>query len=72
MIRVQFTGDLMMYQANFDAVSEDVVQLTGSNIPKNENGFKVYRQNGMFLGDYSDFNQIESEVKGGYRFTRQS
>lgn len=68
MIRVQFNGNKSMQQADFKTISSSVVQLTGKKIPRNTNGFKVYRLNGDFLGDYSDYTNIVKEVEGGYQF----
>lgn len=58
MLRVQFNNQKTMHQAEFKAISDDVVQLTGKKIPKNTSGFKVYRLNGDFLGDYSEYTKV--------------
>ena len=70
MIRVQFNNSKSMYQANFKTISPEVVQLTG-NIPKMTTGFKVYRLNGDFLGDYSSYTEIVCETEGGLQFGRR-
>lgn len=70
MLRVQFNNSKSMYQANFERISPDAVQLTGKKIPRNTSGFKVYRLNGSFLGDYSDYTEIVGEVKDGLQFGR--
>ncbi len=71
MIRVQFNNSKSMYQADFKSISPDTVQLTGKKIPRITTGFKVYRLNGEFLGDYSDYTEIVGEVKNGLQFGRK-
>ena len=71
MIRVQFNGDKAMYAADFKTISPNTVQLTGKNIPRKTTGFKVYRLNGAFLGDYSDYTEIVGEVENGLQFGRK-
>ena len=71
MIRVQFNNSKSMYQANFKTISPDVVQLTGKNIPKMTTGFKVYRLNGDFLGDYSAYTEIVGEIESGLQFGKR-
>jgi hypothetical protein len=68
MIRVQFNGDNSVLRADFKIISPSVVQLTGEKIPRSEAGFKTYRLNGDFLGDYSEYTKIVAEVDGGFRF----
>ena len=68
MIRVQFNGDNVMYAADFQ-VASGTVQLTGKEIPRNTAGFKVYRLNGEFLGDYSDYTEIVREIENGLQFS---
>lgn len=71
MLRVQFNNQKAMHQAEFKAISDDVVQLTGKKIPKNTSGFKVHRLNGDFLGDYSEYTNIVAEVENGFQFGKQ-
>ena len=68
MIRVQFNDKKSMQQVDFKTISPDVVQLTGNKVPKDTSGFKVYRLNGDFLGDYSDYTVIVKEVDGGLQY----
>ena len=68
MLRVQFNDKKSMQQVNFKAISSSVVQLTGTNVPEDTSGFKMYRLNGEFLGDYSDYTKIVAKVKNGYKF----
>lgn len=70
MLRVQFNGQKSMRQVEFKTISADVVQLTGKKIPKCTEGFKVYRTNGDFLGDYSEYTEIVKEVKNGLQFAK--
>jgi hypothetical protein len=70
MIRVQFNGKNNMLQAEFKAISSDVVQLTGE-IPECTDGFKVYRQNGAFLGDYSAYTKIVGRAENGLQFGKK-
>lgn len=72
MIRVQFNNSKSMYQAEFKTISPSVVQLTGKKIPRNTNGFKVYRLNGAFLGDYSEYTKIIKEVEQGLQFGKKT
>lgn len=71
-IRVQFNNLKSMHQAEFKTISSSVVQLTGKKIPKNTNGFKVYRLNGDLLGDYSEYTEIIKEVEQGLQFGKKT
>lgn len=71
MIRVQFNKTNSMYQVDFKIISPSVVQLTGKKVPKNQNGFKAYRLNGDFHGDYSDYTEIVKEVENGLQFGKK-
>lgn len=68
MIRVQFNGSLLTKQVEFRMVDENTVELTGKNIMPETTGFKAYRLNGKFLGDYSDYTKIVGEVENGFLF----
>ena len=68
MLRVQFNDKKSMQQVDFKTISPTVVQLTGKKVPKDTSGFKVYRLNGDFLGDYSDYTVIVKEVPGGLQY----
>ena len=68
MVRVQFNDKKTMQEADFKTVSPSVVQLTGSKIPRSNAGFKVYRMNGDFLGDYSEYTKIVAEVENGLQY----
>ena len=68
MIRVQFNDKKSMLQADFKIISPTVVQLTGDKVSKDTSGFKAYRLNGSFLGDYSEYTEIVGEVKNGFRY----
>ena len=70
MLRVKFNNQKSMHQADFKEISDNVVQLTGKKIPKNTSGFKVYRLNGDFLGDYSKYKTIVAEVENGFQFSK--
>ena len=71
MIRVQFNNTKSRIQADFKTISPNIVQLTGKNIPRNTSGFKVYRLNGDFLGDYSDYTEVVKEVENGLQFGKK-
>ena len=71
MVRVQFNGKNSMQQVNFSMPSPDIVQLTGKKIPRCTEGFKVYRMNGDFLGDYSEYTKIIKEVENGLQFGKK-
>ena len=68
MIRVQFNDRKSMQQVEFKTISHNVVQLTGKKIPKSNKGFKVYRLNGAFLGDYSEYTEIVAKVENGIQY----
>lgn len=68
MIRIQFNGSLSMKQADFRMVDENTVELTGDKIKPETTGFKAYRLNGEFLGDYSDYTKIVGETEKGFLF----
>lgn len=70
MLRVQFNNQKSMYQVNFKKVSPGTIQLTGEKVPQNTSGFKIYRMNGEFLGDYSDYTKITGEVKKGLLYSK--
>ena len=68
MLRVQFNDKKSMQQVDFKTISPSVVQLTGKKVPKSDKGFKVYRMNGDFLGDYSEYTEIVAEVENGLQY----
>lgn len=72
MLRVQFNDKKSMQQVNFKTVSPSVVQLTGKKVPKDTSGFKMYRLNGEFLGDYSEYTEIVAEVENGLQFGKNA
>ena len=63
MLRIKFNNDISAHNVDFKKISSSVVQLTGENLPENTSGFKVYRLNDSFLGDYSDYKKIVA-IKG--------
>lgn len=71
MVRIQFNKKNSRYKVNFKTVSPDVVQMTGKKIPKCTNGFKVYKMDGTFLGDYSAYTKIVAEVENGYQYGKE-
>lgn len=68
MLRVQFNGKKSMQQVDFKIISPDVVQLSGAKVLHSTSGFKMYRLNGDFLGDYSDYTKIVKETKNVVQF----
>lgn len=68
MIRVQFNDKKSMQQVQFKTISSSVVQLTGKKVLRDTSGFKVYRMNGDFLGDYSEYTEIVAEVENGLQY----
>ena len=68
MLRVQFNDKKSMQQVEFKTISPTVVQLTGEKVLRDTSGFKVYRLNGEFLGDYSEYTEIVAEVKDGLQY----
>lgn len=70
MIRVQFNGSPARKEAEFRMVDSSTVELKGDKIKPETTGFKTYRLNGEFLGDYSEYTEITAEVKNGYHFSK--
>jgi len=68
MIRVQFNGSPARKEAEFRMVDSSTVELKGDKIKPETTGFKTYRLNGEFLGDYSDYTKIVGEVENGFLF----
>ena len=68
MIRVQFNGKKSMQEVDFKTISPSVVQITGKKVPRCNTGFKAYRLNGDFLGDYSGYTEIVAEVENGLQY----
>ena len=71
MLRVKFNDSNSAYNVEFARITDDIVQLIG-NVPKNTSGFKVYRLNDSFLGDYSDYTEIVAELKNGLQYGKKS
>lgn len=70
MLRVQFNDQKTMQNVEFKQISPSVVQLTGQKVLRNTSGFKMYRLNGDFLGDYSEYTEIVAKVENGLQFGR--
>ena len=71
MIRVQFNNQISRHVCEFESVSSEVVQLTGEKVPRNTSGFQVFKMNGEFLGDYSEFTEIVGETENGFLFGKR-
>lgn len=69
MLRIKFNDGNFSCNAEFSQ-KDGIVQLLGK-VPKNTSGFKVFRLNGNFLGDYSDYTEIVAELENGLRFGKQ-
>ena len=67
-LRVKFNDENAMREVEFETISSEVVQLTGKKVPRSNAGFKMYRMNGSFLGDYSDYTEIVAEVENGLQY----
>lgn len=70
MIRVQFNDSNSMITAEFALLTSEMMQLTGGKVKADTSGFKVYRLNGSFLGDYSEYTKIVKEEEGCVQFGR--
>lgn len=68
MLRVQFNDQKSKQQVEFKTISPSVVQLTGEKVLHDTSGFKMYRLNGDFLGDYSEYTEIVAEVENGLQY----
>ena len=69
MLIMKFNNNDAVYNVGFSQEG-DIVQLTGE-IPQNTSGFKVYRLNNYFLGDYSEYTEIVAVLENGLRFSKQ-
>lgn len=69
MIRVQFNNQQAFRNVDFIQLSETSVFLEGKRLEANSSGFKAYRLNGSFLGDYSAYTLCEPS-ENGYIFTK--
>ena len=70
MLRVKFNNSEAAYNVDFFQMPNDIIQLIG-DIPKNTSGFKVYRLNDSFLGDYSEYTEIVAETEYGLQFGKK-
>ena len=71
MIRIQFNNQASFNDVNFSRLSDSAVFLEGKKVESNNSGFKAYRLNGSFLGDYSDFTKCEPSGNG-FIFTKDA
>lgn len=71
MLRVKFNDQNYIQEVEFKKISDSVVQLTGKKVQKSTKGFKMYRLNGDFLGDYSDYSEIVAEVENGLQYGKK-
>ena len=71
MLRVKFNDSNSAYNVEFSRITDDIVQLLG-NVPMNTSGFKVYRLNDNFLGDYTEYTVIVAELKNGLQYGKKS
>lgn len=69
MIRVQFNDKQTMTDVQFRLLSESVVHLSGKKLKSNTSGFKTFRLNGDFLGDFSKYVNCK-ETKDGFIFSK--
>lgn len=72
MLRVRFNDKNSMQEVEFKKISDSVVQLTGKKVLKSTKGFKMYRLNGAFLGDYSEYTEIVAEVENGLQYGKKA
>lgn len=70
MLRVQFNGNKSMQQVDFKLISPEQVELRGEKLPCSDKGFKIYRLNGSFLGDYSAYTVAEEAEEGCVRYSK--
>ncbi len=70
MIRVQFNDSVIMKNAEFKLISDQMVQLSGKGIKPLTSGFKIFRLNGKLIGDYSDYTNIVSEGDDFIQFSK--
>ena len=71
MIRVQFNNQASFKDVDFSFLSDSSVRLEGKKLKSNNSGFKAYRLNGSFLGDYSDYTNCEPSGNG-FIFTKDA
>ena len=70
MLRVQFNNQKSFRDVEFNRISDTSVKLIGRKLSENTSGFKVYRLNGDFLGDYSEYTKC-TKADDGFVFEKQ-
>lgn len=71
MLNLRYIGEETDYSVNFKSINENVVEVTGENLPEKETGFIVTRigDPSAFTGDYSEHKTIYREVEGGFQYS---
>lgn len=71
MLNLRYTGEETDYSVNFKSINENVVEVTGENLPARETGFIITRigDPSAFTGDYSEYKTIYREVEGGFQYS---
>lgn len=67
-MKIKYENLKSEYSAEVKIISAHVVQLTGE-LPSTGSGFKVYRNDGLMLGNYVGFTTVYKAVEGGYQYS---
>lgn len=68
MIKVKFNDSSEYREVSFLTSGSHIVTLLG-NVPEDSSGFKAYRMNGDYLGDFSDYTTVYQILNGGISFS---
>lgn len=67
-MKIKYENLKSEYEAEVKIISDHVIQLIGE-LPSTGSGFKVYRNDGLMLGNYSGFTTVYKSIEGGYQYS---
>ena len=68
MLKMKYIGDTESHLVDFRNLSSNIAQLSG-DIPVKATGFKMFKLDGSYLGDYSAYTTVYREIDGGVQFS---
>ena len=68
MLKMKYTGDTESHLVDFRNLFSNIAQLSG-DIPVKTTGFKMFKLDGSYLGDYSAYTTVYREIDGGVQFS---
>lgn len=68
MLKMRYIGDTESYLVDFRNLSSNIAQLSGG-IPVKTTGFKMFKLDGSYLGDYSAYTTVYREIEGSVQFS---